>query len=89
MLVISRRLGEGIVINGDIHITVVKVGRGRIRLGLNAPASVRIHRREELDGQTPDGIESLGGTSTSNGFLPFSLGEPTDDAGRKVLAGEA
>ena len=83
MLVISRRLGEGIVINGDIQITVVKVGRGRIRLGINAPASVRIHRREELDGEISDGVESLGGSSAANGVLPFSLGEETAE---KVLA---
>jgi|SRR6516225_3255375 carbon storage regulator len=85
MLVISRRLGEGIVINGDIHITVVKVGRGRIRLGLNAPSSVRIHRREELDGKMSHGMESLGGTYVSDGVLPFSLREPAHEADGEVL----
>jgi carbon storage regulator len=86
MLVISRRLGEGIVINGDIHITVVKVARGRIRLGLNAPSSVRIHRREELDGEIFDGVESLGGSSAANGVLPFSLRDPMEETPEKVLA---
>jgi carbon storage regulator CsrA len=48
MLVIRRKLGEGIVIDGNIHIKVVKIGKGRIRLGLTAPPSVRIHRSDEV-----------------------------------------
>jgi carbon storage regulator len=81
MLVISRRLGEGIVINGNIHITVVKVGRGRIRLGLTAPPTVRINRREELDDESPDGVESIGGSSLTDGVtvLPFSLNDSTEE----------
>jgi carbon storage regulator len=86
MLVISRRLGEGIVINGNIHITVVKVGRGRIRLGLSAPSSVRIHRREELDGEIPDGVEALGGSSAADGVLPFSFNDSKEEIPGKVLA---
>jgi carbon storage regulator len=89
MLVISRRLGEGIVINGNIHITVVKVGRGRIRLGLTAPPTVRIHRREELDGESPDGVESLGGASVTDdgvAVLTFSLRESTEETGREIMA---
>jgi carbon storage regulator CsrA len=62
---ISRRLGEGIVIDGNIHITVVKVGKSRIRLGLTAPATVRINRQGELvaDIEIPDSVESLEGPS--------------------------
>jgi carbon storage regulator CsrA len=88
MLVISRRLGEGIVINGNIHITVVKMGQGRIRLGLTAPATVRIHRREELDGESPDGVESIGGSSLTGGVavLPFSLKDSTEETSpRKTM----
>src|SRR5260370_6012797 len=77
MMVISRRLGEGIVINGNIHITVVKIGGGRIRLGLTAPASVRIHRREELfpNVENSDGFEVLDGSSLvePTAHLAFSL----------------
>lgn len=89
MMVISRRLGEGIVINGNIHITVVKVGKGRIRLGLIAPPSVRIHRQEELapDFENPDGIEALGGSSMPEAatLLAFPLDEFKDE----LCAGKA
>ena len=50
MLVLSRRIGEEIVIAGNIRVTVVEV-KGRItRLGFTAPASVSVVRRELLAG---------------------------------------
>lgn len=47
MLVLTRRLGEEIVIGKDIHLSVVSVKGGRVRLGVVAPQSVQL-RREEL-----------------------------------------
>jgi carbon storage regulator len=46
MLVLSRKLGEKIVINGDIVVTVVKIDRNQIRLGIEAPKDVAIYRQE-------------------------------------------
>ncbi len=46
MLVLSRKLGEKIVINGDIVVTVVKIDRNQIRLGIEAPKDVAIFREE-------------------------------------------
>jgi len=46
MLVLSRNLGEEIVIGRNIRIVVVGVKRNRIRLGICAPRSVRIDRKE-------------------------------------------
>ena len=46
MLVLSRRIGEEIVISGDICITVVEVKGGRVRLGVTAPSCVSVDRRE-------------------------------------------
>jgi carbon storage regulator len=46
MLVLSRALGEEIVIDGHIRIVVVEVRRKRIRLGICAPQSVIVDRRE-------------------------------------------
>ncbi len=48
MLVITRRLGERIVIGEDIVITVVDIDRGKIRLGFEAPRDVPIWREELL-----------------------------------------
>lgn len=46
MLVLTRRVGETIVIDGDIQVTVVGVKGDRVRLGITAPASVTVDRQE-------------------------------------------
>jgi carbon storage regulator len=46
MLVLSRKLNEKIVIDGGIVVTVVKIDRNQVRLGIEAPANVRIFREE-------------------------------------------
>ena len=48
MLVLSRKLGEKIYIGDNICITVVDIDRGKIRLGIEAPREVAIHREELL-----------------------------------------
>jgi len=47
MLVLSRKVGEEIIINGEIRVSVVRVRGNRVRIGIQAPPSARI-RREEL-----------------------------------------
>jgi carbon storage regulator len=46
MLVLSRKLNEKIVIGGGIVVTVLKIERNQIRLGIEAPADVRVLREE-------------------------------------------
>ena len=46
MLVLTRKLGETIVIDGGITISVAKIERGRVRLGVQAPDNIRISRGE-------------------------------------------
>lgn len=46
MLVLSRKIGEEIMIGDSIRLVVVGVRGGQVRLGLEAPQSVAIHRRE-------------------------------------------
>jgi carbon storage regulator len=46
MLVLTRRTGEEIVIDGRIHIIVAEVRGERVRLGITAPQDVRVARAE-------------------------------------------
>lgn len=46
MLVLSRRLRQSVVIDGKIRVTVVKTGTGAVRLGIEAPDNVSVHREE-------------------------------------------
>ena len=56
MLVLSRKVGERIVIGDTVIVQVLAVRRGQIRLGISAPPSVSI-RREELPRLAPSGRE--------------------------------
>ena len=49
MLVLSRRVGEEIIIDGHIHVVVVSVKGDKIRLGVSAPPSVTVDRKEVHD----------------------------------------
>lgn len=49
MLVLSRKKNESIVINNDITIVVVEIRGDKVRLGVEAPTEVPVHRREVYD----------------------------------------
>lgn len=49
MLVLSRKKNESIVINNDITIVVVEIRGDKVRLGIEAPKEVPVHRREVYD----------------------------------------
>ena len=49
MLVLSRKRDERIVIGDNIVITVVEVRGDKVRLGIEAPSEVPVHRQEVLD----------------------------------------
>ena len=46
MLVLTRRAGQSIVIGHDITVTVLDVRGDQVRLGINAPRTVDVHREE-------------------------------------------
>jgi carbon storage regulator len=46
MLVLSRKIGEKIVIDGDIVVTVVRIDHNQVRLGIKAPRDVPVMREE-------------------------------------------
>jgi len=46
MLVLTRKKNEVIVIGDDIHITVIEIRGDKVRLGIDAPRDVTVHRAE-------------------------------------------
>ena len=46
MLVLSRKKNESIIINDHITVTVVEIRGDKVRLGIDAPKDVSVHRRE-------------------------------------------
>ncbi|MDZ7616545.1 MAG: carbon storage regulator CsrA [Patescibacteria group bacterium] len=49
MLVLARKTNESIVIREDVVVTVVEVRGDKVRLGIEAPKEVKVHRREVYD----------------------------------------
>jgi len=68
MLVLSRKKNENIVINNDIVVTVVEILGDRVRLGVEAPKEVPVHRQEVYD--------AIHGKKDT----PKLQGEPTSDS---------
>ncbi len=46
MLILTRRVGESVVIGDDVVVTVVEVRGDSVRIGIDAPRSVDVHREE-------------------------------------------
>ena len=46
MLILTRRVGESVVIGGDVTVTVLGVKGNQARLGINAPRDIAVHREE-------------------------------------------
>lgn len=46
MLVLSRKKGESIMIGNDIEITVMDIQGEQVRIGINAPKNIAVHRKE-------------------------------------------
>jgi carbon storage regulator CsrA len=55
MLILARKLDEDIVINGNIVIKVIEIRRDRVRLGIEAPKELSIHRAETMGRYRDDG----------------------------------
>ena len=46
MLVLTRKAGESIVIGSDVVVTVIELRGGQVRVGIDAPRDVQVHREE-------------------------------------------
>ena len=58
MLVLTRKTGEGIIIGDDIKITIVELKGGGVRIGIDAPRDMKIHRQEVYDKITQENREA-------------------------------
>lgn len=63
MLVVSRKQDESIVIGNEIEIVVVRIDRHTVRLGVKAPRSISVHRKEVYEEIR---LENLAATQTQS-----------------------
>ena len=67
MLILTRRVGETVMIGDEVTVTVLGVKGNQVRIGVNAPKTVAVHREEiferikrEQDGDAPVAATSNG-----------------------------
>ena len=49
MLILTRRIGEALKVGDDVSVTVLGIKGSQVRLGINAPKDVSVHREEVYD----------------------------------------
>lgn len=86
MLVLSRKRGESLLLGDDVEIEVVRVQGNRVTLGVKAPKSVKVVRKEIYSGSTTDtknpAEHSDGGGSTifdgNDSTIPLEIGRSAE-----------
>jgi carbon storage regulator len=89
MLVLSRKKNESIKINDDITIVVVEIRGDKVRLGIEAPKEVPVHRKEVYDAIRRSEAEAASraaeaatqGNATGNGQQGRRVGEKSPQVG--------
>jgi carbon storage regulator len=60
MLVLARKVGQSIIIGDGIELTVIEVRGEQVRIGVQAPRSVPVHRKELLEQIRAENIRAAG-----------------------------
>jgi len=82
MLILSRRIGESIRIGDEVTITILQIKGGQVKIGINAPKEVAVHREEVYERLTQELPRKV--TRTPSKALPASDIETQPDTERET-----
>lgn len=66
MLILTRRVGETLMIGDEVEVTVLGVKGNQVRIGVKAPRDVSVHREEIYDRIRADGSDNLNNDSRTD-----------------------
>ncbi|HPM23877.1 MAG TPA: carbon storage regulator CsrA [Phycisphaerae bacterium] len=70
MLVLSRQRDESIIIGDNVQITIVDIRGDKVRLGIEAPADITVHRKEVFDAIQRENRRAAGVTTDDLAAVP-------------------
>ena len=79
MLVLSRRAGESVVLGEDITITVLEVRGDVVRVGIDAPRSLKVHRAELLEQLEEENRQAASPSEDVVAKLSRALGDDAEE----------
>ena len=59
MLALSRKKGDSIIVNDNIEIVIIDIGKEQVKIGIKAPKSVSIYRKEVFEQITKENKEAI------------------------------
>ena len=88
MLILTRRVGESIVVGDDIVLTVFEVRGDAVRIGIEAPRSVKVNRKEIYEEIQRSNAQAVSSSDDAVDALRGALGTtPVDGAGPSASSG--
>lgn len=66
MLILTRRVGESLMIGDDVNVTVLGIKGNQVRIGVNAPKDVAVHREEIYQRIQQETLESTDKVANGN-----------------------
>jgi carbon storage regulator len=81
MLVLTRAVNEAIMIGDQIEVTIVEVKGGKVRIGIAAPPSVRVHRKEVYLAIQQANVEAAQAAPDALDDLAKRIGDPKKKKG--------
>ena len=95
MLILTRRIGESVYIGDEVRMTVLGVRGTQVRIGINAPKDIPVHREEiyykikhEQGGVPRPGGEGGGGYDQPGNYAPRAAGDDFSDDDDGVASAE-
>jgi len=88
MLILSRKPGESIVIDGRIHLKIVRVEGDVVKVGIEAPADVPVHRKEVYEEIQRNNQQALTRQSAPLPRLTGTAHKPRETGNQPALRGK-